>query len=335
MGIDTAVSSLATRLREGERRAIARAITLMEDGGPAAIALQAAIQPWTGRALTIGFTGPPGAGKSTLVDAFVAELRKAGRTVAVAAVDPSSPLSGGAVLGDRIRMGRHTEDEGVFIRSVAARGHLGGLSETTHHIVDVFDAAGWDVVVIETVGAGQSEVEIVDVADIRIVVNAPGLGDDVQAIKAGILEIASILVVNKADLPLASRTVRQLRAMLSLRPQEQQAVPVLETVASSGQGVAVLLAAVDAIAPDDPAQHSERRRARLRRLVAEAAAAIVKRSVAERRDDAFEAMLDRVAAGETSIVCAAALSLDASHLDRDPEAARMTDRSDAATDHAA
>lgn len=335
MEIDTAVPSLAARLRDGERRVIARAITMVEDGGPAAVALQAAIQPWTGRALTIGFTGPPGAGKSTLVDAFVAELRKAGRTVAVAAVDPSSPLSGGAVLGDRIRMGRHTEDEGVFIRSVASRGHLGGLSETTHHIVDIFDAAGWDVVVIETVGAGQSEVEIVDVADIRIVVNAPGLGDDVQAIKAGILEIASILVVNKADLPLASRTVRQLRAMLSLRPQELQAVPVLETVANSGQGVAALLAAVDAIAPDDPAQQRKRRRARLRRLVAEAAAAIVKRSVAERRDEAFETMLDHVAAGETSIACAVSCLIDAPHLDRDRKAAPATEQSDEAADHAA
>ena len=273
--------------------------------------------PSTGAAVTVGFTGPPGAGKSTLIDAFVAELRKSGRTVAVAAVDPSSPLSGGAVLGDRIRMRRHTEDPGVFIRSVASRGHLGGLTESIQHIVDVLDVAGRDVIVIETVGAGQSEVEIVEVADVRIVVNAPGLGDDVQAIKAGILEIASILVVNKADLPLATRTVRQLRSMLSLRRESDRNVPVIETVASSGQGVAQLLEAVFSLAPQTPVERQARRRARVHRLMAEAAAAEIRRRVMARTDEAFMETLTRIEAGEISIEAAARAALAPCGEDRD------------------
>jgi LAO/AO transport system kinase len=300
-----AMETFLHRLRAGEPRAVARAITIMEVGGPAAGDLHRALLPSTGAALTVGFTGPPGAGKSTLIDAFVAELRKSGRTVAVAAVDPSSPLSGGAVLGDRIRMGRHTEDPGVFIRSIASRGHLGGLSASIQPIVDVLDCAGRDVIVVETVGAGQSEVEIVEVADVRVVVNAPGLGDDVQAIKAGILEIASILVVNKADLPLAGRTVRQLRSMLALRRENDRNVPVIETVASTAQGVAELLEAVLGLAPRTPAERQARRRARYHRLVAEAAAADVRRRIMARSDEACLATLALVEAGELTVEAAA------------------------------
>lgn len=293
------------RLCAGDLRAIARAITIMEAGGPAAANLHRALLPSTGAALTVGFTGPPGAGKSTLIDAFVAELRTSGRTVAVAAVDPSSPLSGGAVLGDRIRMGRHTEDPGVFIRSIASRGHLGGLNESIQPIVDVLDVAGRDVIVIETIGAGQSEVEIVEVADVRIVVNAPGLGDDVQAIKAGILEIASILVVNKADLPLAARTVRQLRSMLALRRENDRNVPVIKTVASTSQGVAELLKAVLNLAPQTAGERQARRRARVHRLVAGAAAVDVRRRIMGRSDEAFLATLARVETGELTVEAAA------------------------------
>lgn len=297
-------TSFLERLRAGDRRAIARAITIMEAGGPAAASLHRAVLPQTGSALTIGFTGPPGAGKSTLIDAFVAELRRSGRTVAVAAVDPSSPLSGGAVLGDRVRMGRHTEDAGVFIRSIASRGHLGGLNDCIQPIVDILDFARRDVIVIETVGAGQSEVEIVEVADVRIVVNAPGLGDDVQAIKAGILEIANILVVNKADLPLAARTVRQLRSMLSLRRETDRNVPVIETVASSGQGVPALAEAVFNVAPRTPTERRTCRRSRIRRLVAEAAAAEVRRTIIERNDEGFLDTLQQVETGEMAIAAA-------------------------------
>lgn len=311
------------RLRAGDPRTVARAITIMEAGGPAAANLHRALLPSTGAALTVGFTGPPGAGKSTLIDAFVAELRKTGRTVAVAAVDPSSPLSGGAVLGDRIRMGRHTEDAGVFIRSIASRGHLGGLSESMQSIIDVLDVSGRDVIVIETVGAGQSEVEIVEVADVRIVVNAPGLGDDVQAIKAGILEIANILVVNKADLPLAARTVRQLRSMLALRRENDRNVPVIETAASSAQGVAELLETVLKLAPRTPGERQARRRTRLHRLVAEAAAAEVRRRIMDRSDEAFLTTLARVETGELSVE-AAAHALAASDRERAPEPFQKT-----------
>ncbi len=248
-------------LLAGERAALARAITAVENETPEARPVLRAIRERLGRALVVGFTGAPGAGKSTLVNAYVAELRQRGLTVGVVAVDPSSPLTGGAILGDRIRMSQHAADPGVFIRSLASRGHLGGLSRTAARVIDVFDAAGRDVVVVETVGTGQSEVEIAEIADVRVVVNAPGLGDDVQAIKAGILEIADILVVNKSDLPFAERSARQLAAMAAQR--EGRSVPVLRTSATTGLGVAELADAIAALGRrkrPDP-------RARLRRLL--------------------------------------------------------------------
>jgi len=210
-------AALPTGLLAGDRRAVARAISRIEQGAPEAAALKAALAPHLGRAQVIGLTGAPGAGKSTLVHAMLGELLARGRRIGVVAVDPSSPITGGAVLGDRVRMGRHGAHDDVFIRSVASRGHLGGLSKSTAEIVDVLDAAGFDTILIETVGAGQSEVEIMRVADTRIVVSPPGLGDDVQAIKAGILEIADILVVTKGDLPGAEATARDLKNMLALR----------------------------------------------------------------------------------------------------------------------
>jgi LAO/AO transport system ATPase/phenylacetic acid degradation protein PaaD len=231
-------------LLAGDRRAIARAISAIEQGAPQARALHAALAPQLGRAHVIGITGAPGAGKSTLVSALLGELLARGQRIAVVAVDPSSPLSGGAVLGDRVRMGAHGGHPDVFIRSLASRGHLGGLSPTTRQVVDVFDAAGFGTVIVETVGAGQSEVEIMRVADTRIVVCPPGLGDAVQAIKAGILEIADLLVVTKSDLPGADTTARDLRDMLQLRTKPADAhwqVPVLATRADNGTGVAALL----------------------------------------------------------------------------------------------
>ncbi len=236
------------RVLRGERRSLARAITALENGDGAAQTLRAGLAAHLGRAHVVGVTGAPGGGKSTLVSALIGQLRSRGLTVAVVAVDPSSPITGGAVLGDRVRMGEHDADDGVFIRSLASRGHLGGLSRTTGDVIDAFDAAGFNTVIVETVGAGQSEVAITQLADTRLVVCPPGLGDDVQAIKAGILEIADAFVVSKADLPQAARTERELHAMLALRGKAQSPPPVFRTVAgrpdgqgdNSGDGVAEL-----------------------------------------------------------------------------------------------
>ena len=230
----------AAAVMAGSRRDLARAITEVEAETEAGASLLRSLQPRLGRARVIGVTGAPGAGKSTLVSALIGEYRGRDLRVGVLAVDPSSPFSGGAVLGDRVRMGRHSNDDGVFIRSLASRGHLGGVSRTTARMVDVLDAAGFDVVLVETVGAGQSEVEIAGVAQVRVVVCPPGLGDEVQAIKAGILEIADVLVVNKSDLPGADATVRDLREMLRLRRGAAAEVPVMKTSALSGEGVAAL-----------------------------------------------------------------------------------------------
>lgn len=236
----TAAPAWIDGLARGDRAALARAITAVENETATAGAVLAAVRGRLGRAHVIGITGSPGAGKSTLTAAMVEVLRSEGKTVGVVAVDPSSPVTGGAILGDRIRMSRHAGDNGVFVRSLASRGHLGGLSRTAERVIDVMDASGRDVVIVETVGAGQSEVEIAGIADVRIVVVAPGLGDEVQAMKAGILEIADLLVVNKADHPLAARTARQLAAGTELG---ERVVPVLKTVASSGDGVVALVKA--------------------------------------------------------------------------------------------
>jgi molybdenum cofactor cytidylyltransferase len=229
------------------RLALARAATLIENGRDGAAALHARLLPHCGQAHVVGITGTPGAGKSTLINALLAELLPRGHRVAVLAVDPSSPISGGAILGDRVRMSDHDGSDDVFIRSMSSRGHLGGLSRTTGKLIDVFDAAGFDIVVVETVGTGQSEVEIGRYADTRIVVCPPGLGDEVQTIKAGILEIADILVVNKADLPQAQRAQLDLQALQALRHPAASGwrVPVLATVATSGKGIIELIASVE------------------------------------------------------------------------------------------
>lgn len=227
------------------RTALARAVTLIENDRPGADALHASLASHCGRAHVVGITGAPGAGKSTLINALLGELTRRGRRVAVVAVDPSSPITGGAILGDRVRMGEHGSNDEVFIRSVSSRGHLGGLSRTAGRVIDVFDAAGFDAVIVETVGTGQSEVEISHFADTNIVVCPPGLGDEVQAIKAGILEIADILVVNKGDLPLAGRTLLDMQTARGLRHREGWQVEVLRTVATSGEGVAELADRID------------------------------------------------------------------------------------------
>jgi LAO/AO transport system kinase len=228
------------RLLGGERRAIAHAISAIENNAPGAGDLVRTLAAHVGRARVLGITGPPGAGKSTLVNALLGELVARGLRVGVVAVDPSSPITGGAVLGDRARMGEHGAHERVFIRSLSSRGHPGGLARRTDRIVDVLDAAGFDVVIVETVGAGQSEVAIDAIADARIVVCPPGLGDGLQAIKAGILEIADVFVVNKSDLPGADTTARDLADMLGLRRDGQRTRPVLKTTATRSEGIAAL-----------------------------------------------------------------------------------------------
>jgi LAO/AO transport system kinase len=244
-----AVGELVDAARSGDARAVARLISLVENGSPALREVMAALMPYAGSAKVVGLTGSPGVGKSTTTTALVAAYRERGMRVGVLAVDPSSPFSGGALLGDRVRMQDHAGDAGVYIRSMASRGHLGGLSWTTPQAVRVLDAAGCDVVLVETVGVGQAEVEIASLADTTLVLVAPGMGDAIQAAKAGILEVADVFVVNKADRDGADATARDLRHMLSLgekRGPEDWQPPVLKTVASRGEGVAEVLEAVDA-----------------------------------------------------------------------------------------
>lgn len=242
------VPALVEQARAGRARAIARLISLVEDAHPALREIMAALVPYAGRAHIVGITGAPGVGKSTSTNALVSELRRTGQRVGVLAVDPSSPFTGGALLGDRIRMADHATDPDVYIRSMASRGHLGGVSWSTPQAIRVLDAAGCDVVIVETVGVGQSEVDIAGLADTSIVLLAPGMGDGIQAAKAGILEIGDIFVVNKADRDGADSTVRDLRRMISLGDRTEPGLwrpQVLKTVAASGTGLVEVAEAIE------------------------------------------------------------------------------------------
>jgi LAO/AO transport system kinase len=240
------IQELVTRVRAGNPRALARAISIVEDRTTESTELLKSLFPFSGNALLLGLTGSPGAGKSTLVDQLAREYRKQNKTIGIVAIDPTSPFSGGAILGDRIRMQSHYADAGIYIRSMATRGSLGGLASTTADVATVLDASGRDLVMIETVGVGQDEVDIVTLADVTVVVLVPGMGDDVQTIKAGIMEIADVFVINKSDRDGAERVEREIRAMQSLAMRKDNwTPPIVKTVASDGTGVPEVLLAIE------------------------------------------------------------------------------------------
>ncbi|KRE95771.1 transporter [Nocardioides sp. Soil774] len=305
-----AVPELVSRAREGDPASVARLITLVEDASPVLREVMAALSAHPTRAHVVGVTGAPGVGKSTSTNALVAGMRRAGKRVGVLAVDPSSPFSGGALLGDRVRMGDHALDRDVYIRSMGARGHLGGLAWSTPQAVRVLDAAGCDVVVVETVGVGQSEVEVAGLADTTLVLLAPGMGDGIQAAKAGILEVGDIYAVNKADREGADRTRRELRSMLAMadRREGDWRPPVLQTVASTGTGIDELLAEVDRhlVWLEESGELARRRTERARREVeAIALAALRERWGSAGGGADLEALAARVVAGELDPYAAA------------------------------
>ncbi|MCP2334056.1 methylmalonyl Co-A mutase-associated GTPase MeaB [Actinoalloteichus caeruleus] len=306
------VDDLVQRARAGQSRALGRLISLVEDASPRLRDVAAELTPHTGHARVIGLTGPPGVGKSTSTSALVTALRAQGRTVGVLAVDPSSPFSGGALLGDRVRMQDHALDPGVFIRSMATRGHLGGLAWATPQALRVLDAAGFDVILVETVGVGQSEVDVISLADTTLVLLAPGMGDGIQAAKAGILEVADVFVVNKADREGTDQTVRELKHMISLGRREKEGPswrpPIVRTVASRAEGMTELVAAVDEH-HDWMREHGELSARRRRRAASEVEAIAVEelrgRLGDVRGGSALVDLADRVLAGRTDPYTAA------------------------------
>jgi LAO/AO transport system kinase len=300
---------LSERLVAGDKRALARAITLIENGDPDGWELVREVFPRTGKARIVGLTGPPGVGKSTLIGALTAELRKADRDVGVLSIDPSSPFTRGALLGDRIRLSDHFLDAGVFIRSMASRGALGGLSEAALQAALLMDAAGKDDVLLETVGVGQAEIDIVDHADTIVLALMPGSGDSIQALKAGVMEIPDVIVVNKSDHPLTDTMIREVKNVLALGPGTSWRVPVVKTEAARGEGIEELLEQIDAHRRHIEKEGTlEKRRARnLRNEVLGLAAAKLRRDLEARaRDDAeVGALLDRVVSREIDPATAA------------------------------
>ena len=305
---------LADDIVAGDKRALGRAISLVENDDPEGWALVRELYPRTGRAAVVGFTGPPGVGKSTLLAALVGHARQAGRNVGVLSIDPLSPFTQGALLGDRIRLADHFLDPGVFIRSMASRGSLGGVAEATMQAALLMDAAGKDDVFLETVGVGQAEVDVIDHADTVVLVLMPGSGDSIQALKAGVMEIPDVIVVNKADHPLADAAVRDLRFVLSLGPARDRDVPIVRTIASRGEGVAEL---ADRIAQHRGRMEAEgaleaRRRRNLAKEVLGLAGARVRRRLeaAMSEQEGVPELLDEVAARRLDPASAAARLLD-------------------------
>ncbi len=301
------MSALAEAILSGDPRSIARGISLVENDGDEGPALVRELFAETGRAFLVGITGAPGAGKSTLVDGLVSRWRKAGSSVGVLAVDPTSPFSGGAMLGDRVRMQAHAQDAGVFIRSMATRGHLGGLARATGDAAVVLDAAGKDFVAIETVGVGQDEVDIARTADVSVVVLVPGMGDDVQALKAGVMEIADIFVVNKADREGADRTVAEIESLLGLHTyrQGEWRPLIVRTQATTGQGLDDLVDAIERFREQGSRVEERRRDRAAAQLQAVVAAALMRQVESRVPAAAMQAVIDRIAAREVDPYAAA------------------------------
>jgi LAO/AO transport system kinase len=315
-GEATKEESLGKRVLSGDRRALARAISLVENRDPAGDALVAELFPSTGKARVTGITGPPGVGKSTLIGSMTKLLREADRTVGVLSVDPSSPFTRGAVLGDRIRLSDHFLDEGVFIRSMASRGALGGLAEAALQAALLMDAAGKDDVLLETVGVGQGEIDVVDHADTIVLALMPGSGDSIQALKAGVMEIPDIICVNKADHPQADTMMREVRAVLSLGPQRSWRVPVVRTEASNGQGIDKLIETITEHRAhiEQEGTLAERRARNLRAEVLGIASARMRRELETRteEDPDWAELLDSVVRRETDPATAAGKLLEKS-----------------------
>jgi LAO/AO transport system kinase len=293
-------AELTDKLLAGDKRALARAISLVENDDPEGWALVREVYPRTGKAAVVGFTGPPGVGKSTLIGALTTQYRQRDRQVAVLSIDPSSPFTKGALLGDRIRLTEHFLDSGVFIRSMANRGALGGLSEACLQAALLMDASGKDVVLLETVGVGQAEVDIIDHADTVVLALMPGSGDSIQALKAGVMEIPDVIVVNKSDHPLTDTMIREIRGVLSLGPQEGWRVPIVKTEASRGEGIEELAEAIEAHRVHIEAEGTlaERRRRNLMNEVLALAAGRLRRRLEEslRDDESVRELLDEVVA---------------------------------------
>ena len=306
--------TLAQRLLAGDKRALARGISLVENDDPEGWALVRELYPRTGQAFMLGFTGPPGVGKSTLMGALTKVERERGRTVAVLSIDPSSPFTRGALLGDRIRLSDHFLDPGVFIRSMATRGALGGLSEAALQAALLMDASGREVVMLETVGVGQAEVDIIDHADTVVLVLMPGSGDSIQALKAGVMEIPDVIVVNKADHPLTDTMVREIKGVLSLGPKQDWEVPIVRTEAGRGAGVEELAAQLDehrAFIEAEGTLRARRRRNLMNEVVGIATYRMRRELEASIRDDPdVKELLDRVVSRELDPASAAAMILE-------------------------
>ena len=302
-------TDLTDRLLDGDKRALAKAISLIENGEPGGAELVAEVYPRTGSARIVGFTGPPGVGKSTLIGALVRALREQGRRVGVLSIDPSSPFTRGALLGDRIRLAEHFLDDGVFIRSMASRGALGGLAEAALQAALVMDAAGIEDVLLETVGVGQAEIDVVDHADTVVLALMPGSGDSIQALKAGVMEIPDVIVINKAEHPLTDTMVREVRTALSLGPAGDWKVPIIKTVASKGEGIDELLDAMSKHREhvEQTGTLEERRARNLRNEVLGLAAARMRRELEQRiaEDPEVAELLDLVVSRELDPATAA------------------------------